>query len=496
MTQKAPSGSCDDPVAGDRNGAAGTIPGCIRKMNNIERVFYRIPGYNVTVVARVRGNVSETGLRRALGEVSRMHPLAGARVVFDRQHTAWFSVEDIPAPSLRVVPRDSDTAWLAEVQAENRIAFEPEISPMIRFVLLHSPEVSDLVIISSHAICDGMALANLVRDILANYADPGQETAPVYPPEMTEYLPVRKNLSPKALPVRIVTAYANYRWRKNPYFFSREDYEAINTAFWDKREFGVVLLALEPGETAELSSRCHENGVSIGSAVTAAFIAAREDISGPFTGNFRTVSIPFDLRRHAARPVGDVFCLCAGSAEFPFSYDHEKPFRENAAALNSAIREHVGRLDTAFLELLDFDPTFLDAVACFAGPAVADPGSFPGTKTLARFRQDTDNIAYPVVRRYLKSAPGIISSNVGKLEIPETYGDLRIDRMLFIPPIRESVPLFLGGATIAGRMVYSMSFARKKDDPSEKKTEEMIRIRNRALEYLGFPGNANADPLG
>ncbi|MCO5382575.1 MAG: hypothetical protein NHB15_11170 [Methanosarcina barkeri] len=85
------------------------IPGCIRRVTNLERVFLHTPGYNVSIVSRIIGNVSEQELLRALDTVRRIHPLVGAKIVFGDRHDAWFSNDNVPALPLRVIKRTSDT---------------------------------------------------------------------------------------------------------------------------------------------------------------------------------------------------------------------------------------------------------------------------------------------------------------------------------------------------------------------------------------------------
>lgn len=101
-----------------------------------------------------------------------MHPLVGAKIVFDNEHNAWFSTDNVHKPFFKTVNRISDTQWLEELQHEIQIPFNPKTGPMIRLVLVHSEAVSDLVIICNHSICDGMSLAYLIRDLLSSYTNP------------------------------------------------------------------------------------------------------------------------------------------------------------------------------------------------------------------------------------------------------------------------------------------------------------------------------------
>ncbi len=47
-----------------------------------------------------------------------------------------------------------------------------ETRPAIRFILVQSPDVSELIILCHHIICDGMSLAFLARDLMMQLGDP------------------------------------------------------------------------------------------------------------------------------------------------------------------------------------------------------------------------------------------------------------------------------------------------------------------------------------
>jgi len=84
-----------------------------------------------------------------------------------------------------------------------------------------------------------------------------------------------------------------------------------------------------------------------------------------------------------------------------------------------------------------------------------------------------------------------ISTNLGRLDFPLTFGDLQIERISFVPAANSSVPLILGGVSVGGKLVFSLNYAEETGDHNTSLTQDMIRVRNRALEYLGFPEKAN-----
>lgn len=477
-----------DKLDGELDGTYNiNTPGYSRKVSNLERVFLWHPNCNVSMITRITGNVSDERLRNALDMVRQIHPLVGAKIVFDEKHVAWFSTDNVPQPRFKSINRVSDTQWFEELQHEVQTPFDLETGPLIKFILVHSEEVSDLVVICNHSICDGMALVYLIRDLLSCYMNPEQEIKTLIPPYNDDFLPNKKVFSISSVLGKLIMAYTNNKWNKQPYYFTNEDYMALQIEYWEKISFGTVLLELESSETKELSKNCKKKGVSIGSAVTTAFIAAYQDIRSPFQKNQKLISVPFDLRRHAVTHIGDVFCFCVGSPRFSYEFNPKKSFWDNVSILHKEIRQRVKKLDSSGLKAPDLHPTLMDAFSCFAPLKKIVPDAYTKTENLEQFSQDTKNVAFSFIDKSERMIPGTISSNLGRLNIPENYGDLRINRIVFLPAISDSVPLILGGISIGDRMVFSMTYPEPKRDTS--KTDQMIKIRNQALEYLGFPEN-------
>lgn len=459
----------------------------IRKLSNLERMYLWSPYSDVSMVTRIRGHVSEEGLINALNIILQMHPLVGAKIVLDSEHNAWFSTDNVPKPIIKSVHKIRDTQWFDELQLEIKIPFNPETGPLIRFVLLHSETESDLVIICNHSICDGMSLVYLIRDLLSSYTNPKKEIEVIPPIEVINFLP-RGGFSLPSVMMKLVMGRANRKWEKNPYYFTHKDAVALQDAYWGKYKFSTVLLELDTPETESLLERCRNNGVSIGSAVITAFIAAHEDVVGPFAGNQKQLWVPFDLRRHTTTPIDDVFCFCVGSPRFSYTYKSNKSFWDNCLVLHKEIHKRVNKLDSAAVETPEFDSAFLDALSAFALLKDTVPEAYGKTENLSLFIQDKKNIAFSFAKKSANMIPGTIASNLGRLDIPETYGDLKIEKMIFIPVISDSVSLNLGGISIGNNLVFSLSYAEPKDAQNSV-TKEKIDIRNRALEYIGFPDN-------
>ena len=293
-------------------------PKIVRRLLNLERMLLANPYENAALCARITGSLSEDELIKALEKVRTMHPLVGAKVVFDSERDAWFATDGVPGPLLRVVPRQSDFQWVNEVAYEQTVPFDPSTGPLIRFVLLSSPQVSDLIVFAQHTICDGMALAILIRDILVHVANPHLETKVIPPPPLADCIPKTPSGAVIEFIIRPFISLMNRRWSKKRWVFDQEDFLNIHTAFWQKRTYETVLLELKKDETERLTAHCRQHDITIGSAVTTAFLAAHRDVCGPFKGRNKKVDVPYDLRTRLDKPVGDVFC------NFASFYSHSK----------------------------------------------------------------------------------------------------------------------------------------------------------------------------
>jgi hypothetical protein len=493
MQKQVIVGDSQDTKEGRKEAYNTDVPDCIRRLSNGERVWLCSLMANVSITARIFGNVDEKNLLRAINAAQQMHPLLSVKVVFDDQHEAWFSTDNVPKTIFRTIPRKSETQWVDEIQQEYLVPFEPEIGPLIRFVLMYSHSVSELIVFAHHSICDGMSLANLIRDILDFYAEPAKEIQVVHPLSEADYPLYEHDSLSKPAGIDVIEN-CNLQWRKNPHYFTQADFNEIHKAYWEKYRQSMVLLQLEPEETSILVNQCMEKGVTITSASTIAFLAAYQDIFGPFPNDKSPVWIPYDLRRHLGENIGNIFCLCANTFCPNFDYNREKTFWENAQELHGAIRKGVMQLDMVGRELMHFDPTLINA-SNFASFMQLVPEAFERTKSLSAFAHDTKNIAFIISAARKNAILILINSNLGRLDFPKTYSNLRIDNIFFTPPASTlfPLPLMFGGVGFRGKLVFTLNYVEQLgvDGLSRIREKDMIQIRNRALEYLGFPEKAS-----
>jgi hypothetical protein len=465
----------------------GSPEGRIRKLVNNERKFLWSPSGNVAVVGRVRGDLPREALRKALGRIPERHPLLASRIEQDGERALWFVHDPGIEIPLRVVERVSDEGWIGEIDREIHAPWDQFRGPLIRFVLVHSPEVSEVIAFCQHAICDGTALAFLVRDVLSLVADPDQELRPLVPDfTLTEALGDKAGGS--GLGDRIKTLAVNRynsQWRKNPYFFDHGDYLAIQEAYADKFRYGTVLLELDSSQTRALTERCREHGVTVNSALTTALAAAHQELVGGRKPS--RMALPFDLRRRTDPPRGEVFCLFVGSIEAVFRYRPSRPFWVNALELHRVIVDKIERRalfeSAVMMELLD--PTLADSMVSFGLLARDVSPDSPRYGKLSAFAGDRGNVAIGMADRFLKSLPGIVNTNLGRLDFPERFGGLELEIMYFAPAGSVNIPLIVGALGVRGRMTATFNYL-VPTGAEESPRDEMIRVRDLVMKYLDF----------
>ena len=143
----------------------------IRKLINNERKLLLTPAANVAVVARIKGNVNYYALERAINKIKEKHPLITSIVKTEKNIKFFVKDPDLQIP-LKSVARNSDSDWIDVIKQENLIPFDHSNGPLIRFILIYSPDVSEIITYCQHAICDGTALAFLLRDLLMVMCEP------------------------------------------------------------------------------------------------------------------------------------------------------------------------------------------------------------------------------------------------------------------------------------------------------------------------------------
>ena len=146
-----------------------------RQLFFLERILYGDGSapFNGVFALKVRGVLKAERFVNALDRIQKKQTLLRARVEKDEKGAPWFVVhEDIPAIPLRMVVRRTNEDWIAESRRELGTAFETGKGPLLRVIWLNGDVVSDIILAFHHCLCDGGSALSLMRDLLLLLDEP------------------------------------------------------------------------------------------------------------------------------------------------------------------------------------------------------------------------------------------------------------------------------------------------------------------------------------
>jgi NRPS condensation-like uncharacterized protein len=437
------------------------------------------------MVARIKGNISESMLRDAVSQVRQRHPNLGVRIIEDDDRDPWFTSEGAKEIPVEIVPRESDDHWIKVVQESCQIPFEFETQPAIRFVLVQSPNISELIILCHHIICDGLSLAYLARDLMVHLGDPTREVEVLPDP-----VPIDRDNLPKDVSLNPVVRFfinrINKKWEQDKIYFDQEDYRNLNEAYWKNYQHQMFSVELSEAQTFALVDRCRKEKVTVNSALTTAFVGAQTIVQGekPFHSS---IGVAGSLRDRLQRPVGEVMGFFAGVVTLKYKYNSHIEFWENARRFHRKVKPLFNNRN------LFKDPL----VWCYLEPAILESINFKKIGGLvpthfARYRKifafsERDDVVLSILKRDKmdsldKVFMGTAVTNLTRMDFPRKYGALELDRLIMKPgggfPL-ASVNLVLGAVTSAGKLSLVIEYVEDNIDIGT-----MERIKEEAMESL------------
>ncbi len=456
-----------------------------RKVTGAERFFSHSPFSIVTMVARIKGNVTEEMLKNAVAKVQQRHTLLQVRIKEDQEHVLWFTSQGVGEIPIEIVSRKSQDDWIKIHAEASKIPYEFETRPAIRFILVRSPEISELIILCHHIICDGMSLAYLARDLMVYLGDPSREVEVLPAPEPITL----DNLPGDAIPSPLVKFLINRikkKWNEEIVFFDQEDYQVLTKTYWDNYQHKLFSIELSEEETSVMVKQCRKEGITVNSAITAAFSGSLSFVAGEKSHHGKT-AIGTSLRDRLSKPPGEAFGYYASGLELHLEYNHKKSFWENARQYHKKIKPNLTN-KKVFGDLptwLQMDSNIYEALN-FKKLGVFVPKNSLKYKKLSDFSQRDDVVVRLLKRARMETLEtkllGPAITNLGRLNFQKTYGALTLDRLIMQPggafPLAH-VDIVIGALTCLDKLNLVAEYAEEAID-----TATMEKIKDKAMHYL------------
>lgn len=243
---------------------------------------------NSAFTARIRGDIQLHNLHHALAKVQAKHPLLSAGVAPGKKGLPHFvSSEHITPIPVRIVERLEDDDWQRESATEWATPFDMRNGPLCRVVWVRSDDISELILVCHHCICDGASVATLLQEILALLDQPDMDL-PAYasfnaiedliPAPYLENKKLRRKGKRSAVLAWLTLSAVLLRKKVPP---KGKDY--------------LLHWKLDRSTSAAFVQRCKAEGTSVHAALCVALLRAFREVQGEQARN--KVTTPVDIRR-------------------------------------------------------------------------------------------------------------------------------------------------------------------------------------------------------
>ena len=413
-----------------------------RRPMGAERATLMLP-LHVVMAARIRGPIDLEDVKSTVEELRSRHALLAVRIVVDEDDVAWYTTKDVPSLPVRRVERKTDSQWLDVALEEYKTSFSMAAGPLVRFSVVHSDDVSELIICAHHAVCDAMSLTYLIRDILRHLAGLSDAVEPLPVPPAVDFDKVPN--PPRKNPVaHAVISLINRAWRKKDLRFDFDQMKQLHERYWQKNaDVRQFAWQLSESETAQLVTRCRDEGVTVNSLLWAASLIAQDRVQGSEEPFRNRAGLAISTRDRLKVPVGESFGFYASSHRVLLKDYQGRPFWEAARTLHEQLRRSIDSADPfRMLSATWLSPTLIDSLY-FSKHGLCTNGI--SERLLKKMMWDKVNY-------------GCVITNVGRVDIPTTYGRLRLDAVygpLVYSDVNEKT---MGVITVGNRTTFWMTW--------------------------------------
>jgi NRPS condensation-like uncharacterized protein len=405
-----------------------------RPLSTLEKAFWledQAANQNWVMIANLSMPVPESLLRQALDCVQQRHPPLKCK--FKDGEIPAFTTEDVPPIPLRIIERKGENHWVEESDTELLEPIPWTEGPLLRAVLLSSQDKCDLLMTACHIVADGISGVIIMRNVL-RVLDKLLRGEPVDEPPLPE-CPSTPDFLRKDL--KYTPGFLDISGRIKRFLFRPVGLSGNNDGPVHKRTSHIIPRFLSETEAKKLMARCKQEKTTVQGAICAALLQTLvEEIrktqnvrkKGPL---FIGCLTPINARHYFSRPVGeDIGNFISDAVHYQFVDENASLWSVARKAKKSLQREIKFGRDIETIrsvgDILELCSTPLD-----------------------------------IFNKIVDLVPPVFITNVGKLDIPEEFGDLTLEDLHFnaniTPAARDGFAIIV--TTFRGRMNLEFLYA-------------------------------------
>jgi NRPS condensation-like uncharacterized protein len=405
-----------------------------RKLGQLEETMeilnQRAKTWNVVTISRIRGNIQETVLRQSLNIIQYRHPALNSHIINSR-NSYYYQSKGTGKLPLQVVNIRESQEWEAIVNAEMNQVIDSS-KYLLRVVLvkiLNQQNINYLITTTHHAITDGLSSVQLHSEILT-YCQKITEGKSLPIVTTLEPLPPIEKLLPtwtnsfksKLGRVALLLNIAFQKYWNQPKALRVEKYVPIS-----QRRCEIIHRQLSEESTRQFIQQCRQENTTVQSALCAALmLTVSKQLAKNHEDNIPVSCLSYlDLRRRLQPEISteNMTVLAASLMKF-YRITNNTSFWELARKVKHNLNKkiHQGEI---------FQMIYL-------------------AKYLINF-----SLLFPN-----QVSPTVSVSNLGKVNIPHTYGELELEEISFVGSHALYAGMFIvHAATFQEKMTLNFVFS-------------------------------------
>lgn len=400
---------------------------------NKERIWVYSPTPNIAIKTTIKAIIPKEDLQKAINKAVDGNEILSCCIMFDSNYEAYYKRQS----NSRYYLREYVEQWQEVVANQTKELFHPEEGNLIRFFYSYKEDNTELLFIAHHLMGDGTSYAFLMQDIMCALTGKDVQTKPMELFQM-EDLPKKSKLT---FLMRIMMKGLNKNFSKTGKVFTPDEYYNMAKRYHEKEDIHIVTETFTKDEYEHMKDMSKKNNLKLNTVIVTALLQAAKEKSD--------IGHSVSIRKLGYEAMGNF----ATGISTKNKYDFKKGFLENAHMVQDALYKKLHNEKKKYF-LLQFMGGITGSLQDAIYFAACDGYENKTAKQLA------------YMFGYLGNPKGISVTNLTKLPIQTTYGDLRLLDFTFVPPLVLNSQRIIGIATIDETMTITMSI--REDDKKQR----------------------------
>ncbi|MFC2146126.1 hypothetical protein ACFLRT_02065 [Acidobacteriota bacterium] len=393
-------------------------------------------------------------LRQALDTLKQRYPSLNCRIKRGKAKAPGFVTGNVPKIPLRIIQRKGDDHWIEESENQMLKPLPWTKGPMVRVVLMESPNQWDLLLTFCHLTTDATSGVKFLKHLLAITDLLSRGETPGMEPPLPGLPPVDDLLKEEV--IQRAQALAN-KESTGEQALTPVDLQGDREVPIEKRITRIIPRQLSKAELKKLMVKSRKEKATVHSAFCAALLQTMvEQIrlsqqvpqKGPLLMGCITA---VNIRHLFKQPPGDNLGNFISNALHYQLIDHRTSLWEAARETKKSLQEHLDAGQDISMRL--------------AAGTLLKPNETP----------------IELITRLKDLFPPTGVTNMGQLDIPEQFGSLQLENLHYNPSINPAIKNGFGLSVSAFGNYTTLNFLYAEPYISKERANQMVESTMRRL---------------